>query len=301
MPGEGGYLARCLGSGGGAGATRGRVKRPLLSAAPGPWPGTGHAGSLAAGRSLAALACCVLVSSSGPRAPRARDWRARRAASMGSFSSPSPFTMSTSTAPMCCNKAARVALALLVALMLESATAMCRPRSTDMCCKSMAIAGPRSLEQPRKNVSVLMRPLWSSSSCPWSQYRSFVGISSIFIRSRTPGLFMTSTSSSMSSCPLLSVSASLKISLRDSMTIASVFSFSFALRSSFATALVRVVSTTTPTMVFNSTRTARQRKELKTSTSHGYLLISGNERESDQPSPVRTWKSEYMDRGTSPQ
>mmetsp|Transcript_80931 Transcript_80931/g.229129 ORF Transcript_80931/g.229129 Transcript_80931/m.229129 type:complete len:253 (-) Transcript_80931:530-1288(-) len=227
-------------------------------------------------------------------------WRTRfrRATSTGSFSSWSPLTTSTSMVSTRSSSSPSAQVACTVPLRCASAARMWRSRSTVIWWRSMAMAGPRSREQPRKNMSVLIWPEPSSSSSAWSQWRSLIGISSMRMRSRTDRFFSIAASSSLSSSPPLSMSASRKISRRDSITTASFLCLSAASRSSFAMALESVRSTTTPTMVFRSASTAAHRKAVKTVTSQGLCLTSGQASESDHLSPVSVWKREYMERET---
>mmetsp|Transcript_90158 Transcript_90158/g.268934 ORF Transcript_90158/g.268934 Transcript_90158/m.268934 type:complete len:267 (+) Transcript_90158:184-984(+) len=227
--------------------------------------------------------------------------RPRRAMSTGSFSSLSPRTTSTSTPSMQSSSAASASLAASARPRCAFAAAPCRSRSTDISCRSTAMAGPRSREQPRKKASVSTRPPPRVSRRPWSCSSSATGMPSMTMRSRTARVLTIAASSSRSSSPLSSASASRKISRSDSMTTASFRCRSFSSASSFARALERVVSTMEPTMVFMRARPAATRKATKRMTRPGYLLIRGQARDSDHLSPVKTWKSEYMDWGTVPQ
>mmetsp|Transcript_48402 Transcript_48402/g.134551 ORF Transcript_48402/g.134551 Transcript_48402/m.134551 type:complete len:223 (+) Transcript_48402:458-1126(+) len=221
--------------------------------------------------------------------------------STGSFSSATSLMTSMSTTCKSSSSSSRALLAWFVFSACLSIVAMCLSRSILIWWRSSAMAEPRSLEHPRKNFSVLTRPSPVSSSSSCSHKRSFMGISSSCILSRTTGSFTAACSSSASSSPLLSVSARRNISLNESMTSVSILCFSFAFFSSVTREVERVFSTMTPTIVFSKARTAVQRKAIKTTTIEGCLLIKGPATESDQRSPVKTWKSEYIDLGTSPQ
>mmetsp|Transcript_70242 Transcript_70242/g.205991 ORF Transcript_70242/g.205991 Transcript_70242/m.205991 type:complete len:340 (-) Transcript_70242:519-1538(-) len=221
--------------------------------------------------------------------------------STGSLLSASSRRMSTSTLSTRSSRFINRSLHSVVLSMCSEAHLMWWSRSTDRWCRSTDMAGPRSLEQPRKNMSVLISPVSFSSRRVKSRSRSPSGMSSIFMRWRTIGFVSAMWSSSRLRSPLPSVSASLKICSRDDMTFASSFRFSFPSFSSFALALARVLSTTTPTMVFRRASTAMHMNGMKMITSQLYLRISGPMSMSDHLSRVMTWNRVYSDLGTVPQ
>mmetsp|Transcript_11165 Transcript_11165/g.29746 ORF Transcript_11165/g.29746 Transcript_11165/m.29746 type:complete len:223 (+) Transcript_11165:453-1121(+) len=221
--------------------------------------------------------------------------------STGSFSSASSRRISTSTLS---TRSSRFIMRSQHSVVLSTCSAdhlMWWSRSTDRWCRSTDMAGPRSLEQPRKNMSVLISPVSFSSRRVKSRSRSPSGMSSIFRRWRTTGFRSAPESSSRVRWPLPFVSASLKIFSRVARTFPSSSRFSFPSFSSFALALANVLSTTTPTMVFMRASTVMHMNGMKMSTSQLYLSISGPTSPSDHLSRVMTWNREYSDLGTVPQ
>mmetsp|Transcript_20215 Transcript_20215/g.53022 ORF Transcript_20215/g.53022 Transcript_20215/m.53022 type:complete len:204 (+) Transcript_20215:351-962(+) len=186
--------------------------------------------------------------------------RSRLAMSTGSLSSLSALTTSTSTTSSWLIKSSSTSFTLSVAWMLFSAVLMFLSKSIDIWCRSAAMAGPRIRAQPRKNTSIFMEPVRSSSSIAKSRSRSLMGSSSTCIRRRTFGFRTASTNSSYSKLLLPSVSASTKIVLNDSIIFASIVRFSFPSDSSFARALFSTFSTTMPMIPLRRPKTVRHKK-----------------------------------------
>mmetsp|Transcript_95381 Transcript_95381/g.269970 ORF Transcript_95381/g.269970 Transcript_95381/m.269970 type:complete len:318 (+) Transcript_95381:129-1082(+) len=220
-----------------------------------------------------------------------------RAMSTGSFSSTSSLMMSTSTMSTWSSSSPRNRLTSTMCPMMLWVQPMFLLRSIDIWWRSLASAGPRSLQAPRKNISVLMKPVPSSSRRVKSRSRSFAAMSSIFRRSFTRMFFIIACSSVRSSSPLPSVSASWKIFFSEAKTCESIACFSLCSFSSFARAMLSVLSTMTPTMVFRSAKKPKFMKTMKRMTTQLSFFTSGQAID-PQESRVRTWHSEYIDFGT---
>mmetsp|Transcript_116528 Transcript_116528/g.277017 ORF Transcript_116528/g.277017 Transcript_116528/m.277017 type:complete len:253 (-) Transcript_116528:841-1599(-) len=185
--------------------------------------------------------------------------RTCRAARTGSLKSTSLFMMLMSISSTWSKTIARVSLTWRMRSELWSQLSKLCFRSMESWCKSQAIAGPLSLAQPRKNMSVFTVPLLSVSSKVKRRSRSLKGIFSILSRSRTFGLCTKACNSSMSSSPEPSVSPSWKIRRSESMTSVSALFLSSSSFSVLALAADSVHSTTTPMMAFISARDPMQK------------------------------------------
>mmetsp|Transcript_16715 Transcript_16715/g.27030 ORF Transcript_16715/g.27030 Transcript_16715/m.27030 type:complete len:237 (+) Transcript_16715:378-1088(+) len=224
----------------------------------------------------------------------------RRAFRIGSTLSMIPRTISRSTDSMSVRRASSFSFVSFDNSTKLSVLVMYRLKSTDIRCISQASAGPRSLEQPLKNCSVFISPVPPSSSVSKSISKSFGGMSKSCILPLTVGFFSALRSSSRSSMPPPSVSASSKTTFKDSITFACIFWSSLASLSSLLVALISVVSTTTPTIMFNKPIVAMHMKGTIMTKIHGYTSKTGRIKDDDHLSKVMIWKSEYADFGTVP-
>mmetsp|Transcript_15607 Transcript_15607/g.25567 ORF Transcript_15607/g.25567 Transcript_15607/m.25567 type:complete len:258 (+) Transcript_15607:251-1024(+) len=227
--------------------------------------------------------------------------RTCRAANTGSLKSTSLFMIEMSMSSTWSRTIAKVSFTCRMRSLLWSQRSRFCLRSMESWCRSQAIAGPRSLAQPRKNMSVFTFPVQSVSSRVKSKSKSANGIRNIFKRSRTWCLQINACSSSISSSPEPSVSPSWKILRKESITAASARSFSSSSLSEDAFAADSVHSTTTAIMEFMRAKAPMQKYDPKMTSSKGSVFTNGDTIELIQLSLVATWKSEKALRGTLPQ
>mmetsp|Transcript_21002 Transcript_21002/g.45430 ORF Transcript_21002/g.45430 Transcript_21002/m.45430 type:complete len:272 (-) Transcript_21002:1085-1900(-) len=233
----------------------------------------------------------------------ARDclFRDLRAIKMGSSSSSGSLTMPVSMPSMVSRIAEILSFKLRTALMWSPAVSTCRPMSMCTCWRSRAIAGPRSLVQPRKNTSIRTVLSCSSARQSKSMCTSRTGMPNSWRAFLTFGFWTISESSCSSMSPDPSLSASVKIFSREAMVFVSFrmrFLFSF---SSLSRALRRVLSTTAPMMVFSKARDAMVMKAMNKTTIPVRASTIGQTRDPDHLSLVKTWNKLYTERVVVPQ
>mmetsp|Transcript_29552 Transcript_29552/g.84786 ORF Transcript_29552/g.84786 Transcript_29552/m.84786 type:complete len:210 (-) Transcript_29552:83-712(-) len=197
-------------------------------------------------------------------------------------------TMSVSIVSMTSRMFEMLSLRFLNVLMWVPTVLTCLSKSTQTCCRSRAMAGPRSLVQPLKNTSVLIFWLPYSSSMAKRSSRSFIGMPSWFTAFLTLSLFIIASNSCSSKSPELSVSASLNICSKEAMVLVSFFCFSLVSFCWFSRALLKVLSTTAPMIVLSNAREATQMNTMKNTIIALFASTNGHTNEPDHLSRVKT-------------